>query len=460
MSIPFNAPIEPTKLIVIPDQHDLASRILELRQAQATRAERVAGVESPSTSQVNSIRKVALEDFARSIQKKKPTAPPPIQPWELDEPVLQRSGGEVLQHFTSLPQYFTTGESLDSEVTVLATLGAVIIDVDSLNLQEVQASHALVLQNFPVSLVDEIPSNEATAATTGITGTPWHLPQIHADVCHANGVTGAGVTIGILDTGIDDAHPEFAGKSILFQEFTIQGQKGTTTARDAGHHGTHVAGLIAGRNIGVAPAASLAVAAVLTEVGINGNYGYLAQVVAGMNWLAEMELNQQPAVYIVNGSFGASGYDNYYYQTLQNALLAPGSLLIAAIGNSGRFGVNQDGSPGNYDIVMGVGATDQNDNVSPFSDWGTRGSVSKPDLCAPGDNIWSSLPGGAYGSLSGTSMATPLVAGAAALVLHKYPSLAGNPTGLDAKLRTLVTGLSGSMNRVRGGLGRLDLTTL
>jgi subtilisin family serine protease len=123
--------------------------------------------------------------------------------------------------------------------------------------------------------------------------------------------------------------------------------------------------------------------------------------------------------------------------------------------------MNQHGSPGNYDIVVGVGAIDSQRNVAPFSDWGVvpqNASVRKPDLCAPGHPVWSSLPGGKYGPMSGTSMASPVVTGALALLLEKTPSFSLNATGLINRLKQLVVPLTGTDNVNRGGLGRLDLS--
>jgi subtilisin family serine protease len=449
---PFNAPVETTKLIVVPNRSDLAARILAIRRSRAQVLAQ-ATVTEDVFSGVLDVRRQALREFGQSVTKvKRPLVTKASSPADIStmadslvEKLLsgQSAHDAIMEVQAALPD--------QSGVNVLGSLGVVIVDADSIDLDAVQARHAQVLQNVPIPLI-------GTVSTSALPDNPnaWHLPHIHADTWHQNGVTGKGMTVGMLDTGIDPGHPEFAGKSILFHVYDKTAAMTGSAAHDTGQHGTHVAGLIAGKTVGVAPDASLAVAAVLTEPGSNGeNYGYLAQILAGLDWLVGLG-----NVYIINGSFGGSGYNNYYYSTLEGAIDLPGTLLVAAIGNSGLFGINQHGSPGNYDIVVGVGATDNTDAVCAFSDWGTQGTAIKPDFCAPGGAIYSSLPGGTYGLLSGTSMASPIVAGAAALVLQHHPELVANATALDAKLRSMVRPLSGPRNVARGGAGILDLTSL
>jgi subtilisin family serine protease len=291
---------------------------------------------------------------------------------------------------------------------------------------------------------------------------PWHLPSSGAIALHEQGITGRDQCIGILDTGIDPAHPEFAGKRIAFAEFDLMGRVVGTHARDSGQHGTHVAGIAAGRTSGLAKDADLAVAAVLTAIGPNGNQGYLGQIAAGFNWLAGTDAGNVPAprnVTVINGSFGSSGFLDYLYQPIRRAR-AMGIPFVGSIGNAGRLGANNHGSPGNYDISIGVGAHDRTNDVAVFSDWGTVPNFSglqKPDLCAPGVAVRSSLPGGRYGEMNGTSMAAPCVAGGVALLIQQNPGLARNVTALEAMLygaRVVpITGATGP----RAGRGRLAL---
>jgi subtilisin family serine protease len=326
---------------------------------------------------------------------------------------------------------------------------------------------AVVLENFEVPLVEPVATNGVPAAQAAI---PWHLSTINVAAARAQGLTGQGVRIGIIDTGIDASHAEFAGKSISFAEYDASGYLISTTPRDAGDHGTHVSALAAGAMYGVAPEAELAVAAVLTTRTARGMVGYLAQILAGFNWIAHSNhsttgISQCP---VINASLGGVGYDPYLDSSVVTIRSVPGALLIAAIGNSGRYGVNNHGSPGNYHHVLGVGATDPNDVVTNFSDWGIESTYAalKPDLSAPGLDIESARPGGGTQYMSGTSMASPQVAGAAALLVQKYPALRRNPQGLYNLLLRLVDAAptTNPVNHASGysriGAGRLDLTNI
>jgi subtilisin family serine protease len=316
----------------------------------------------------------------------------------------------------------------------------------------------------------EIPGIEPVATEADAGCTDWHLSKINVGAARKKGLKGAGVRVGILDTGIDATHREFRGRHIQFMEYDTNGFALSTSPRDSGSHGTHVAGLVAGATYGVAPDADLAVAAVLTTVTPRGNSGYLAQILAGLNWLAHS--NHAPAgspisqCPILNASLGSPGYNRYLSSSLHVIRQVPAAQLTGAIGNEGRSGVNNHGSPGNYDIVAGIGATDPSDVVADFSDWGIEAGSGalKPDLSAPGVEVCSAIPGGGYAPKSGTSMASPIVAGAQALLIQQTPSLATRPAALFTRILRLVdpapvsnpSNFKAGYNRI--GTGRLDLT--
>jgi serine protease AprX len=357
---------------------------------------------------------------------------------------------------------------------LLPSLGAVIMDEEAVDRKALEQT-AAVFENVLIPLVapyrefvkldGEWIAKSLTTATISSTSF-WHLEGIRADAARAKSLSGKGVLVGVLDTGIDSNHGELKGRlytGSAFAEFDKTGAIINTAPRDAFDHGTHVCGLIAGQHVGVAPAASLAVAAVLTIPTAQGPAGYLTQIAAGLDWLLSTNFrgpNADPGVDIVNASLGGVGYDPYLYTPLAQARLALGTLMIAAIGNSGAYGINKHGSPGNYDITVGVGAVDPNDTVAAFSDWGTvtqHPGVAKPDMCAPGVDVWSCVPSGGYQTMSGTSMATPIVTGAAALLLEKDPTLSAVSANLQRQLFALtVTPPSGP----RAGRGRLDLTSI
>ncbi len=323
---------------------------------------------------------------------------------------------------------------------------------------------ATVIENFLLPLEYPVEVGAEQTSPGDAAGTlPWHLADANVQAARSRGLQGQGTLVGVVDTGIDVNHPEFAGKKIHFAEFDASGRLLSRTPRDAGNHGTHVCGIIAGANSGVAPKAELAVAAVLTIPGPRGLSGWFAQILGGINWLLTEPFDGtdvEPGVDVFNASLGGVGYSDYYYNALANARLTTGTVLVAAIGNSGP-GQNNHGSPGNYDIVVGVGAIDAAHNVASFSDWGSvsqHGALRKPDLCAPGVAVVSCVPGGGYAPMNGTSMASPVVAGALALLLQQNPPLLLNANALIARLFSLTAPLSGSANQMRSGRGRLDLT--
>jgi subtilisin family serine protease len=294
----------------------------------------------------------------------------------------------------------------------------------------------------------------------------WHLGNINAAAARARGLDGSGVLVGVLDTGIDARHDEFQGKTIYFREFDADGTAISEDARDAGDHGTHVCALIAGATCGVAPKAELAVAAVLTQPTPQGMSGTLVQILNGLEWLVRAEFDGpqgDPGVDVINASLGGEGYDDYLYRTIETTRNAFGTQMIAAIGNSGRDGINHHGSPGNYDISLGIGAIDRNDDVANFSDWGRvpeHGNLQKPDFCAPGVQVFSATPGDDFARMSGTSMATPITAGAAALLLQRTPEFGLDADGLVDALSALLRPHVSQANRRRGGRGCLDLTNI
>ncbi|GLY92815.1 serine protease [Actinoplanes sp. NBRC 103695] len=250
------------------------------------------------------------------------------------------------------------------------------------------------------------------------------VPQIGAPAAWAEGLDGTGVTVAILDTGIDATHPDFAGKIVAQENFTS-----LPTADDNVGHGTHVASIIAGSGAksggkykGVAPGAKLAIGKVC-EV----EWCEESAILAGMEWGAQ-------AAPIVNMSLGggdAPGIDPLE-QAVEDLTAAHGSLFVIAAGNDGYFGDHTVGSPGSADSALTVGAVDREDKIADFSSRGPRvgDDAIKPDITAPGVEIVAAQAANGfigtpaadgYVALSGTSMATPHVAGAAAIVTQQHP---------------------------------------
>ncbi|MFB6725707.1 S8 family serine peptidase [Kribbella sp. NPDC056345] len=252
------------------------------------------------------------------------------------------------------------------------------------------------------------------------------VPRIGAPAAWQAGYTGQGIKVAVLDTGIDASHPDLATQVAGAKNFTAE------AAGDAVGHGTHVASTIAGTGAassgkykGVAPDAQLYDGKVCVRSGCPDS-----AILAGMEWAAtEVKAN------VVNVSLG--GEDTPGTDPLEaavNRLTAEtGTLFVIAAGNSGPTDRTVQ-SPGSADAALTVGAVDKwNDWLSEFSSRGPRvgdGAV-KPDLMAPGEDIVAArakdaiigIPvGDRYLSLSGTSMATPHTAGAAALLVQQHPT--------------------------------------
>ncbi|MBK8793340.1 MAG: S8 family serine peptidase [Holophaga sp.] len=239
------------------------------------------------------------------------------------------------------------------------------------------------------------------------------------------GATGQGIRVAILDSGIDYNHPDLGGgygsgyKVIGGYDFV----NNDTDPMDDHGHGTHVAGIIAANGLikGVAPNAKLLAFKVL---GADGS-GAISGIIAALDLAADPD--QDPMtddkVNVINMSLGGPGDADDPISQAVDAAVDAGIVCVVAAGNEGSSYATI-GSPGCARKAITVGATDNLDQIALFSSRGPgRPDMAiKPDVTAPGVNINSSLLGGGYGAMSGTSMAAPHVAGAAALLLEKHPT--------------------------------------
>ncbi|MEU9447613.1 S8 family peptidase [Streptomyces sp. NPDC048277] len=251
------------------------------------------------------------------------------------------------------------------------------------------------------------------------------VPQIGAPKAWAAGYNGKGVKIAVLDTGVDTTHPDLKDQVIASKNFTS-----AADAMDHFGHGTHVASIAAGtgakshgKYTGVAPGAKILNGKVLDDTGSGDDSGILA----GMEWAAAEGAS------VVNLSLG--GYDSPEIDPLEaevNKLSHDKGILFAiAAGNEGPESI---GSPGSAEAALTVGAVDGNDKLADFSSTGPAADGSiKPDVTAPGVDITAAAAKGSvidqevgenppgYLTISGTSMATPHVAGAAAILKQEHP---------------------------------------
>ncbi|MGW6014372.1 S8 family serine peptidase [Streptomyces sp. NPDC055210] len=284
------------------------------------------------------------------------------------------------------------------------------------------------------------------------------VPQIGADVAWSRGYRGAGVDVAVLDTGIDATHPDLAGRIVEQVDFTGNAQG----AKDGHGHGTHVASTVlgdgaasGGRYKGVAPQARLRVGKVCTDAGSCPDDA----VIAGMEWAA------RSGAKVVNMSLGGSATDGTdpLSASLDRLSRETGTLFVVAAGNEGP-GARTVGAPGAADEALTVAAVDKKDKMASFSSRGPRVGdyAPKPDLAAPGVGIVAARAAGTamgtvvdarYTAANGTSMATPHVTGAAAVVAQQHPDLTGGQ--IKALLMSSAKDLGHAASAQ--GVGRVDL---
>lgn len=282
------------------------------------------------------------------------------------------------------------------------------------------------------------------------------VPLIGAPQAWAAGYDGSGVTVAVLDSGVDLDHPDLAGQIVAAESF-VDG----APPRDGHGHGTHVASTIAGtgaasdgRYTGVAPGADLVSGRVCTN---SGQCPYSAMI-AGMEWATgPMDAD------VISMSLGGTPTDGTdpLSQAVNSLTTSTGALFVIAAGNHG-----QDlavATPGAADAALTVAATDKSDRLAGFSSRGPRfGDLAlKPDIAAPGVDIVAARAAGTsmgnpvgdwYTSAQGTSMATPHVSGVAALLAQRYPDW--TPAQLKAALMSTAT--DAGHTAYEQGAGRVD----
>jgi serine protease AprX len=287
-----------------------------------------------------------------------------------------------------------------------------------------------------------------------------YLSTTGVDKLHAQGLSGAGVGVAVIDSGVDD-HADLSGRLFLPAGYP---------AGDSYGHGTHVAGIVTGSGSaaqgvykGVAPEAHI------IDLNITDSSGmtYESDVVEALQWVYENK--DQHNIRVVNMSLNSTLENSYHESPLAAAseiLWFNGVVVVASVGNKGPGGGHNTAktAPANDPFLIIVGASDEhdtpdreNDTIGPFSSFGvTKDGFLRPEIIAPGFNIIAPLSAdsdwgeehpdrvaeGQYIRLSGTSMAAPIVAGAAALLLQDEPNL----TPDQVKYRLLNTGGSISNN--------------
>ncbi|MBG6069241.1 S8 family serine peptidase [Micromonospora ureilytica] len=293
------------------------------------------------------------------------------------------------------------------------------------------------------------PAGQSRGSAPKPTGPEWNIRQIGADrVWSQLRVTGTGIVIGSSDSGVDGTHPALRAGFRGGDDSWYDPWDDTRSPTDQGGHGTHTVGSAVGRDgIGVAPDAQW-----VGCVNLDRNLGSPAHYLDCLQFmLAPFPAGGDPftdgrperAPQVLTNSWGCppiEGCDQRVLRPATAALDAAGIFVVAAAGNTGPWCASIDDPPAPYADVLTVGAVDAQRRVAEFSSRGpVSGGANKPDVLAPGVGVVSAMPGGTYGALDGTSMATPQVAGVVALMWSANPALVGDVNRTRQILRDTAT---------------------
>ncbi|MDL9935954.1 S8 family serine peptidase [Gordonia sp. ABSL1-1] len=301
-------------------------------------------------------------------------------------------------------------ESVDA--TIFERLGVAVADLGDTRTEslETQAEqNPVILAVEPEHVVHAL--SVAEASETRMHDGPTSTWGLQATKANAATFDGTGIRVAVLDTGFDLNHPDFAGRTITSSSF-VPGQ----LVQDGHGHGTHCVGTSCGpsapttnRRYGIASNASIFVGKVLSNRGSGSD----AAILAGIEWALANQC------VVVSMSLGADVREPVLaYEEIGKRALAAGTLIIAAAGNNARRPGDPGfvGSPANSPSIMAVGALGPDMRMGSFSARATTVAGGSVDIAAPGVDVYSSWPmPERYNVISGTSMATPHVAGLAAL---------------------------------------------
>ena len=392
-------------------QPDVSNKTKISENTDGTTVERLVHFDSSGVADVSGNKK----NLTTSLQQRATVA---------QQPLLERAGEK-------------SGITVERQFWI-ANVALVTVDTSTADPAELSSIENVdtITQNFRVQAINTTrkttssgePRQNITGNTEAHGDATYGLDNLNVpEVWNEYDTRGEGVRVAVLDTGVAPQHPDIELTATEgWAEWNDRGERIDTDPRDYSPvgHGTHVSGTVSGgdasgTHIGVAPETELMHGAVLNQCN-DRCFGSGAQILSGMEWAVSNDAD------VLSMSLGGSGYIGAYIQAINNAERA-GTVVIAASGNRGP---GTSDSPANVYDTVAVGATDRYNTVADFSsgerivtdetwrsppaEWPKEYVV--PDVVAPGVNVQSATPDGGYQYLSGTSMATPHIAGIAVLM--------------------------------------------
>ncbi|MGI5188509.1 S8 family serine peptidase [Promicromonospora sp. CA-289599] len=356
-------------------------------------------------------------------------------------------------------------EAAGTEYTSHWATNAILVEDGSLDLAKDLAADTQVLEVRPrthYEAPDPVETTGAANEAAAAAGPTWGIAAINADDLWNEGITGDGIVVANIDSGVDGAHPALSGQyrgageadPDAYNYFSVDGRQ---DPHDNNGHGTHTMGTMVGgtvqdgggvnRAVGVAPGAEwIAAAAASAGGGLTD-----AALIASGEWILapydQGSANPVPDTtkrpHVVNNSWGADFSTDPFMEDIVTAWEAAGIFATFSNGNAGGLGCEAAGSPASRTVNYAVGAFAQSGKIAEFSSRGPgQSGTVKPDIAAPGVDVLSTLPGRKSGFKAGTSMAAPHVAGAVALLWDAEPDLVGNVQAT----RTILDGTAHDVN--------------
>jgi serine protease AprX len=353
-------------------------------------------------------------------------------------------------------------------------VNCVVVTADAKTLEDVAnlASVEMIIENAKYVAAKTI---KTEAKTSDVNAAEWGITKTKADQAWALGVKGAGAVVAGEDTGYEWTHPALkknyrgwngstADHNYNWHDAVHSGGGAKCGANsqqpcDDQEHGTHTMGTMCGEDganqVGMAPAAKwMGCRNMNVGVGTLESYIECFQFFLAPTDLTDKNPDPLKSPHVINNSWGCptdEGCNSSNFATMEtvvNNLRAAGVVVVASAGNDGSKGCSSINTPAA--ILAGsftVGSTTTSDAISSFSSLGpvtNYGTRVSPDISAPGSNVRSSVPGGGYASMSGTSMAGPHVAGLVALVVSANPGLAGQVAKIEDIIQKTAVKLSSS----------------